>query len=625
MSVQAQQKSTALFWRLLRRTRPYRARLIVGIVAGFLVGGSIFGILANVEGLLLPLAGGGQAVAEESVDDGEDISEGGRLTKASVWLEQHNVPLQTPDGRMTWQGLLASIFLLPLSVALKAVATFLNRYCMRWVGSRVVTDLRNEMFDHLEHQSLSFFGKSDVGQLISRTTNDASVVEHIIAGTISDASRAPFEILFAAVFVVIFSLQRGMLPLVMGMLLIFPLCVMPIVILGRLVKRHTRGALERISVVVSRMHETFTGIRVVKAFDMEAAESARFQKINNGYFRALIRALRAELLMTPLMESVAILLAIGFFIVCYIRDIPLSMIAPVGIACVMVYKPVKQLARVNANIQRGAAALGRIFELLDEDTRLPIADPAVVVDGFDDKVVFDGVSFAYAAAGDPVLSDIELEVSKGTVVALVGETGSGKSTLANLLARFYDPVDGRVLLDGVDLRETDPTSLRKLIGIVTQETVLFNDTVAANISYGTPDATREQIEEAARQANAHDFIVADPDGYDRVVGEKGFVLSGGERQRVAIARAILKNPPILILDEATSALDTVTEKMVQEAISRVMAHRTVFAIAHRLSTIRHADQICLLDKGRIVERGTHDELYEVAGRYRTLCDMQFSG
>jgi len=269
--------------------------------------------------------------------------------------------------------------------------------------------------------------------------------------------------------------------------------------------------------------------------------------------------------------------------------------------------------------------LGRIFELLDEDTRLPVADPAIVVDGFSDRVVFEKVSFAYAAGGDAVLSNIDLEVSKGSVVALVGETGSGKSTLANLLARFYDPLEGRVLLDGVDLRDTDPTALRKLIGIVTQETILFNDTIAANISYGTPEATREQIEEAARQANAHEFIIADPDGYDRVVGEKGFVLSGGERQRVAIARAILKNPPILILDEATSALDTVTEKMVQEAISRVMAHRTVFAIAHRLSTIRHADQICLLDKGQIVERGAHDELFAAAGRYRTLCDMQFSG
>ena len=625
MSLHAQPTSTALFWRLLRRTRPYRVRLTVGIVAGVLVGGSIFGILVNVEGLLRPLETGGQVVAEESADPAERESEEGWLAKGNDWLEAHGVPLQTAAGRMTWQGLLASIFLLPFSVALKAVATFLNRYCMRWVGARVVTDLRNEMFEHLECQSLSFFGKSDVGQLISRTTNDASVVEHIISGTISDASRAPFEILFAAFFVVAFSLQKGMLPLVLGMLLIFPLCVVPIVVLGRLVKRHTRGALERISVVVSRMHETFTGIRVVKAFDMEAAESARFQKINNGYFRSVIRALRAELLMTPLMESVAILLAMGFFVVCYIRDIPLSMIAPVGVACVMVYKPVKQLARVNANIQRGAAALGRIFELLDEDTRLPVADPAIVVDGFSDRVVFEKVRFAYAAGGDAVLSNIDLEVSKGSVVALVGETGSGKSTLANLLARFYDPLEGRVLLDGVDLRDMDPTALRKLIGIVTQETILFNDTIAANISYGTPEATREQIEEAARQANAHEFIIADPDGYDRVVGEKGFVLSGGERQRVAIARAILKNPPILILDEATSALDTVTEKMVQEAIARVMAHRTVFAIAHRLSTIRHADQICLLDKGQIVERGTHDELFAAAGRYRTLCDMQFSG
>jgi subfamily B ATP-binding cassette protein MsbA len=344
--------------------------------------------------------------------------------------------------------------------------------------------------------------------------------------------------------------------------------------------------------------------------------------MNGSYFRSLIRALRAELMMTPLMEGVALLLAMAFFVVCYARGVQLSQIVPIGLAAVVAYRPVKQLAQINANLQRGAAALERVFHLLDSDTSLREAPRPVRLTGFTDRIVFDRVSFCYEP-DVPVIAEVSIEIPRGTVVALVGETGSGKTTLANLLARFYDPTAGRVLIDGVDLREVEVASLRRLIGIVTQETILFNETVAHNIAYGTPEATPERIREAARMANAHEFITADPAGYERVVGEKGFVLSGGERQRVALARAILKNPPILILDEATSALDTVTERLVQEAIARVMENRTVFAIAHRLSTVRHADQILVVERGRVTERGTHAALFSAGGRYRALCEMQF--
>jgi subfamily B ATP-binding cassette protein MsbA len=402
----------------------------------------------------------------------------------------------------------------------------------------------------------------------------------------------------------------------------FPLCVVPIIVLGHYVRKFTRRALEGVSLLVSRMHETFTGIRVVKAFHMEQTEAGRFRVMNAGYFRSIVGALRAELLMTPLMESVGVVLGCAFLAVCYARGVKLHEIAPIGVAAIFVYRPLKQLARVNANLQRGAAALERIFGLLDTDTALVESAQPVVAEGFEDRIVFDNVSFAYEAEGAPILKEISLEIPKGGVVAVVGETGAGKTTLANLLARFYDPTEGRVTLDGVDLRELRIASLRRLIGVVTQETILFNDTIANNIAYGSPEASRERIEEAARQANAHEFITADPEGYERVVGEKGFRLSGGERQRVAIARAVLRNPPILILDEATSALDTVTERLVQQAIARVMENRTVFAIAHRLSTVRHADQILLLDNGRIAEQGTHQELYDAGGRYRALCDMQ---
>jgi ABC-type multidrug transport system fused ATPase/permease subunit len=310
------------------------------------------------------------------------------------------------------------------------------------------------------------------------------------------------------------------------------------------------------------------------------------------------------------------------FVVCYARGARLYQILPLGLAAIAAYRPIKQLTQVNANLQRGSAAMHRICEVLDTDTALPDPRVPVRMSGFKERIVFDHVSFRYDSGNDAVLDDISVEIPRGSVVALVGETGSGKTTFADLVARFYDPTEGRVLLDGVDLRDIDVADLRRMIGVVTQETVLFNDTIAGNIAYGSREGSREEIVEAARKANAHEFIQADPAGYERVVGEKGFVLSGGQRQRIALARAILKDAPILILDEATSALDTVTERLVQQAVARAMEGHTVLAIAHRLSTVRNADRIYLLEKGRIVEQGTHDELYAEGGRYRKLCDMQ---
>ena len=486
----------------------------------------------------------------------------------------------------------------------------------------MVRDLRDELFDNLQVQSLSFFGRSDVGKLISSCTNNINVVEAVISSTVSDLVRAPFEIIAALVFVVILSVKAEMLSFVLFMSLVFPMCVVPIVILGRYVKRHTVRALERVSDLVSRMHENFTGIRVVKAFYMEKKEAERFRIMNGRYFRSIIKALRAELMMTPLMEAVALIMGAIFIIVCYSRNIRLHELIPIGGAAVWVYHPLKKLAKVNASMQRGAAALQSIYSLLDEKDVLEEKASPVVIKDFTDRVTFEGVGFRYVKSSPLVLENISFQIPKGSVVAVVGETGSGKTTLANLLARFYDPSEGRVLIDGIDLKDVEIASLRKLIGVVTQETVLFNDTIASNISYGMDNVPEEKIIDAAKRANAHDFIISDPEGYQRVVGEKGFVLSGGERQRIAIARAVLRNSPILILDEATSSLDTVTERLVQQAIAEVMKDRTVFAIAHRLSTVKHADQIMLIADGGIAERGSHEELYSMNGRYRKLCDMQ---
>lgn len=641
----------ALYRRLFAFARPYRGRLAIGVLAGLFSAGTFFGLLSFMPDAFdvfevsdrqvgeRKVAVVAPTTAEPSADDParppvrrteEDIQEEneklpGWFVRAEKAAERFGVELRNEDDSLTWQALLISLLGLPVVAFLRIISSFANRYFMRWVGAVVVRDIRNELFLKLQHQSLKFFGKIDIGQLISRCVNDTASVEHVIASTIADMAKAPFEIIAAVTFMVFYAIDNDLGRFLLTGGLLLPLCLVPVVILGQRVRRWTKKSLERISFVVSRMHENFTGIRVVKAFDTETYEQDRFEKTNATYFAAVVKTLKTEMLMSPLMESVATVLCCFFVAACFIFHIQLAQILIIGVAIYSAYRPLKQLAQINASLQRGAAAFERIITILDTDTSLPEAKNPVPKKTFEDKIVFDHVDFRFSPEGPEVVHDACFTVPRGSLVALVGETGSGKSTYANLLARFYDPVSGSVTLDGVDLRDISTTDLRRLIGVVTQDTILFNDTIANNIAYGTPDATREQIEQAAKMANAHDFIIGHPEGYDRVCGDKGFLLSGGEKQRVALARAILRNPPILILDEATSALDTVTERLVQDAIAKVMANRATLAIAHRLSTVRDASAILVIDKGRIVECGTHDELYARNGRYRQLCDMQLNG
>jgi subfamily B ATP-binding cassette protein MsbA len=634
--------SLSIYKRLGKYFLKCKGHVIIGVIAGIVCGGSTFGILSSLQPALSVFEQGDKSPADTQVVsnnvalatsdkprepklDGLNKKVESGEEKLARYAKKLGVDIKDSSGRMTWQFLVLLLIFFPINVCFRVLAVYLNRFSLRWVGSRVIRDLRAQMFDSLQSQSLSFFGKADVGELISRATNDAAVVENIISVTIADLARAPIDVLACLIFVIVSIVSNKLGGFIFGILIFFPLIILPIVILGNVVKRYTRKALGHISDVVGRMHETITCVKVVKAYNTEDMEREKFNYINTKYFRTIIKALRAELLMGPLMEGIGMLLGMAFIVICYAQEIQFSKIIPIVIAAVIIYQPLKRIARMNANIQKGAAALARIFNLIDEDTSIVEADNPIIIKSFEKGIEFNHVDFKYEENGKNIISDVSFSLGKGTTIAVVGETGSGKSTLSNLLARFYDPIAGTITMDGVDFKDIELKSLRKMIGVVSQETLLFNTTIAENISYGMENATQEEIIEAAKKANAHEFIIKDQDGYDKVVGEKGFLLSGGERQRVALARAILKNPPILILDEATSALDTVTERLVQEAIIKLMENRTVFSIAHRLSTIKHSNQILLLDNGVVAERGTHDELYKMGGKYHSLCDVQFDG
>lgn len=634
-----------LYRRLLAFTKPYRLRLALGILAGMMSAGTLFVIFDNANDAVASFRSGTSHAATQPATSNTptpqpstpnsptpqpstpDDKLQAKIERVERTLASHglHVSIRNADNTITWQGLVIVMLAIPLLIIFRIITSVLNHYCMRWVGAAVVRDLRDSLFSTLQRQSLKFYGRIDIGELISRCVNDTASVEHVVSSTIANAARAPFEIIAVLLWAAKYSIENGIGRFVLAIAVFLPLCVLPILILGQRVKRWTKKSLERISFVVSRMHENFTGIRVVKAFNTEAKEESRFKALDNDYFRAVVKTFRAEILMSPLMEAVIAVIGMAFVVACFILKIDLIKIAMVATAIYLSYRPLKEIAQISAWLQRGAAALQRIFSILDTDTSLPEPAKPVPKKDFTDRIVFDHVSFAFSADGPEVVHDAAFEVPRGSLVALVGETGSGKSTYANLLARFYDPTSGSVTLDGIDLRDIATPDLRSLIGVVTQDTILFNDTIAANIAYGTEGASMDAVVAAAKMANAHEFIVAHPDGYDRVCGDKGFLLSGGEKQRIALARAILRNPPILILDEATSALDTVTERLVQDAIAKVMASRTTLAIAHRLSTVRDASLILVIDKGRIVERGTHDQLYAAGGRYRRLCDMQLAG
>ena len=546
----------------------------------------------------------------------------GWYPKVEKFAAKCGITIQTETGGMAGALLLIVLVVIPVVALVRLVLMYLNHYCLSWSGAHAVADIRQELFDHVERQGLEFFGRVDVGQVMTRMAADPQQIQIILSTVLSEVAMAPFEIFVAIGFIIWFAVTNHMLPTLCLIFIGFPLFVIPVQALGKRVKKWARRSMERSSMVGSKIIEVMTCIKIVKSYNTEDLETRRYASTNNYFLKSMMRGLRISLMVGPTVETVGIFLICGFLVWCFAVDIKISDVVPMLAPLLIIYKPIKQLSKLQMQIETSMAALNRIYSLLDVHLELPEKPDAVSKKTFDGKMAFENVSFRYGTAEADAVSHASFEIPRGKIVAVVGGTGSGKSTLSNLLARFFDSTEGRVTMDGVDLRDIKISDLRTLVGAVAQESILFNDTIEENIRYGTPNATYDEVVAAAKLANAHDFIMAQPEGYKRVVGEKGFALSGGERQRICIARAILRNPPILVLDEATSALDTVTERIVQDALTKLMESRTTFAIAHRLSTIRNADLILVMDHGEIVERGTHDELYAKGGVYRRLCDMQ---
>ena len=514
------------------------------------------------------------------------------------------------------------ICLIVASVALKNFFVWLAGNLGAQLQEYVTRDVRDMVYSHLQRLPLGFFGRTKVGQIISRVVTDTSQVKSVITTLVTQSFQSA-----ALVLAYIAVLLSTSLTLTLIALIIAPLVIGALQPMLKRLRRGYRRLGDDYGEMTSVLQEAVSGVRLVKSFRAEPYEERRFLDASNRYSEGLMRITRVAFLSQPITEFLGTLVAvailwIGARMVLVSGSLQSAQLITFLVIVMRLLQPMKQLSQIPTVAQQALAASDRLFEVLDSPTELMTDKGTRVIDGFQDTVVFERVSFAYEA--EPVLADIDFTARKGEVIALVGPSGAGKSTLVDLIPRFYEPTGGRILVDGIDSRDIKLPSLRSLTGIVSQDTVLFNDTVRNNIAYGAAEKfTDEQIIAAARAANAHGFISELPKGYETVLGERGTRLSGGQRQRIAIARALLIDPPILILDEATSALDTESERLVQEAIDRLLAGRTVFVIAHRLSTVIHADQILVLDRGRIVERGTHQELLSHRGAYFRLYSMQF--
>jgi subfamily B ATP-binding cassette protein MsbA len=503
----------------------------------------------------------------------------------------------------------------------KGLAEYFATYSINFIGHSVVRDLRNLLYSRIVQQSIAFFANNSTGRLMSAITNDIDKIQEAVSQVSADFLKQVFTLvgLLAVVLYVDWKLA-------LFSLLLVPIVVFPSANLGRYIRLSSRSSQDKMAELNNVLQETFSGIRIVKAFVMELSEVAKFKVATQKLLKTNLRWVRAQAATSPLMEVLGAVTIAGMLL--YERNEIFHRAQTTGgfvaflYALIKMYEPIKRLTGVNNAYQQAAGASEQVFRFLDLPSEVVEKPEAAELPRFQKEIVFRQVDFDYEG-GVPLLRDVSLRIGRGEVVAIVGPSGAGKTTLANLIPRFFDVTGGQILVDGVDLRDVKLSSLRAQIGMVTQETILFNDTVFNNICYGSQPGTSAAVEDAARAALAHDFIMEMPRGYQTMIGERGQRLSGGQRQRLAIARALLKNPPLLILDEATSELDTESELLVQRALGNLMAGRTVLVIAHRLSTVRRADRIVVLDRGIISEIGSHEDLVNGGGIYQRLHELQF--
>jgi subfamily B ATP-binding cassette protein MsbA len=533
-----------------------------------------------------------------------------------TWLANVRTALETGVRAHPWT-IMALVASIPVIMFLRGLFGVLNGYFLQWVGSRAIADLRVRLFRHLLDLSAGFYSQNATGQLISRVMNDTSTLQVILSNATAIVVRDPVT-LISLVSYLLWTQPK----LTLITVIVMPACLIPIIIFSRKIRRSSREMQTQSADMTQIMTEAFTGHRIVKAYNLEEIVTNDFQNTTRRTVSHYMRIVRAQSIPGPLIEffgscGVALLVA---YVVSH-HQAPENFIALIG-SIFLIYPPLKNFNLLHNWIVQARAASERVFELLDTPNSVPEPAQPKTLRAAGADIVFENVDFSY---GDkPALQNVNLAVKSGELVALVGASGSGKTTLTNLLLRFYDPKRGAIRIGGVDIRDVSTRDLRSQIAVVTQEVVLFDDTMRRNIELGRPGATEDEIVAAARHAYAYDFIMQRPEGFDTLVGEKGVMLSGGQRQRIAIARAVLRNAPILVLDEALSALDSESERIVQNALDELMKDRTTICIAHRLSTILHADLIVVLDQGRIVETGRHEELVQRGGVYQKLYELQFS-
>ncbi len=612
------------YFRILSFVKPYWKYVISSITF------TIFYALLNGASVYLTIPLLSTLFQENKNAVAKQPTNGGAATSILPdWLTNWFHKLATDFQHFVFSGdtsdvLLKICVLILITFLGKNLFGYLQAYFLAYVEQGVIKDIRNKVYEHLHKLPMSFFKNEKTGNLISRITNDVNVIQQSVSAVFLNMIREPLTIIVFLGIAISISWRLTVFSVV-----ILPFSLGIISYIGKLLRKQSSVLQQKMADITTVLHETITGVKIVKAFGMEEYENKKFFNETNKFFRLILKMVRVRNIASPSTEFLSVLVGVvlvyyGGLLVLQEHSLKASEFLGFLFAIFQLMPPIKELSSVNNRIQESSAAADRVFEILDTVPNITDAPDAVEIQGFNDSIEYRNVFFHYSDSDELVLKNVSFKVKKGQIIALVGSSGAGKSTLVDLLPRFFDPTEGVIFFDGIDLRKIKIASLRKQIGIVTQEIVLFNETVRNNIAYGLADYPLEKIIEAAKAANAHRFISQLPKGYDTVIGERGTKLSGGERQRISIARALLKNPPIMIFDEATSSLDNESEALVQEAIERLMNDRTTFVIAHRLSTIRNADRILVLEKGEIVQDGKHEELLkEKEGIYRRLYELQF--